>query len=121
MASSDTKVRSVLAWTLAHDDRFLVVAEVPDGDSVLSFAGTFEVAIVDLAIHGLGVLGVLRQLSRRERVPVVVVVSHTDAIYIRHALVDEGAADYVSMPDELDELPDRLIHACSGAAAMVAK
>jgi DNA-binding NtrC family response regulator len=109
VASSDNNLRTVLCWTLAHDDRFRVVGQAIDGDSVLACRSTFDVALIDLAIHGHGVLGVLARLQDRVPVSATVVIAHTDSVYLRHAVVAEGAVDCLVMPEDLDELTDRLV------------
>ena len=112
MASSDDRLRSLLAWTLVQDDRFEVVGEATDGDGVLACPAPFRVALVDLTIGGLGILGVLRRLLRRPEDLAVVVVGHEKSGYVRDALRLEGAADYVLLPECVEELSDRVLAAC---------
>lgn len=108
VASSDANLLHVLAWTLAHDSRLDVVSQARDGDAVLS-APKCDLVVVDVAIGGLGILGVLDGLRRRYPAPAVVVLAHTGPVYLRHAMAAEGAADYVVIPDDLEELPARLV------------
>ena len=111
VASTDTRLRKVLYSALIRDRRFDVVAQATDGDAVVSCVATFDVAIVDVAIAGLGILGVMSSLTNSVMKPVVIVVSCTDAIYLRHACLAEGAADYLVLPDDLLELPERVTKA----------
>lgn len=118
VASTDTRVRKLLYSTLSRDKRFEVVAQVADGGSVITSAEPFDIAVVDVAIAGLGILGVMSGLHGPTRSPVVIVVSHTDAIYLRHACLAEGAADYLVLPDALVELPDHVERAVQAATAL---
>lgn len=118
VASTDTRVRKLLYSTLSRDKRFDVVAQVADGGSVVASAEPFDVAVVDVAIAGLGILGVMSGLHGPMRSPVVIVVSRTDAIYLRHACLAEGAADYLVLPDALIELPDHVERAVQASTAL---
>ena len=109
VASSDRRLRSVLCWSLEHDERCQVVAQASDGDAVVACRCAVDVAVVDVAISGLGIMGLIGRLRGREPAPPVVVVANTDAIYLRHAVQAEGALDYLVMPDDLDHLGERLV------------
>lgn len=118
VGSTDTRVRKLVCSTLSRDKRFEVVAQVADGGSVITSAEAFDAAVVDVAISGLGILGVMSGLHGPMRSPAVpmpspavIVVSRTDAIYLRHACLAEGAADYLVLPDALFELPDHVAQA----------
>ena len=119
VASTDTRLRKLLYSTLTRDRRFDVVAQATDGGAVVSTGASFDVAVVDVAIAGLGILGVMSTLSRSLAKPVVVVVSRTDAIYLKHACLAEGAADYLVLPDDLLELPDRVTKTMNAATVEV--
>jgi two-component system OmpR family response regulator len=108
VAESDANIRSVLSWALSHDDRFTVVATVADGDAALTCKQNFDVALVDLGIHGRGGFGTIANLHQRVPAPAVVVLSSVDAVYLRHAAAAEGAVDFVVIADGLDHLGDRL-------------
>lgn len=118
VASTDTRVRKLLCSTLSRDKRFEVVAQVADGGSVITSAEAFDAAVVDVAISGLGILGVMSGLHGPMRSPAVIVVSRTDAIYLRHACLAEGAADYLVLPDALFELPDHVAQAVQAATTL---
>ena len=118
VASTDTRVRKLLYSTLSRDKRFEVVAQVADGGAVITSAEAFDAAVVDVAISGLGVLGVMSGLHGAMRPPAVIVVSRSDAIYLRHACLAEGAADYLVLPDALVDLPDHVARAVQSAAAL---
>ena len=118
VASTDTRVRKLLCSTLSRDKRFEVVAQVADGGSVITSTEDFDAAVVDVAISGLGILGVMSGLHGPMRSPVVIVVSRTDAIYLRHACLAEGAADYLMLPDALFELPDHVAQAVQTSTAL---
>lgn len=118
VASTDTRVRKLLYSTLSRDKRFDVVAQVTDGDSVITLAESFDIAVVDVAIAGLGILGVMSGLHGPMRSPAVIVVSRTDAIYLRHACLAEGAADYLVLPDALVALPDHVERAVQASTAV---
>ena len=115
VASSDKHVRSVVAWTLAHDRRFEIVAAMKTGDEVVAFEGPTDVAVLDLAVAGLGILGVIRRLLRRQPAPAIVVIGHANAVYLRHAMAGEGAADYLVIPDDAHELTERVLKAANTA------
>ena len=111
IASGSRPLRELLRWSLNHDDRFDVVGEASDGDAVVAGQDAYELALVDLTIPGLGVLGVLGKLRQHRPARYVVVMAHTDAIYLRNAVAVEGGADFLVMPDDLEELPERLFKA----------
>jgi DNA-binding NarL/FixJ family response regulator len=113
VASTDKHLRSLLCWSLAQDDRLDVVAQVSDGDAIVMAPAAMDVALVDMSINGLGILGVLRRLGRRDPVPNVVVVSTHDVEYLRHALDAEGATDYLVMPRDVEQLTERLWQAAA--------
>lgn len=119
VASTDTRARKLLCSTLTRDRRFEVVAQVADGGAVITCPTAFDVAIVDVAISGLGVLGVMSALHASTQRPVLIVVSRTDAIYLRHACLAEGASDYLVLPDDLNELPTRIIRAVQKGITLV--
>jgi DNA-binding NarL/FixJ family response regulator len=121
VAESDPHVRALLSWALTHDPRFTVVATVADGDSAVACQQPYDVALVDLAIHGLGGMGTIAGLHRCTPTPAVVVLSHVDAVYLRHAAAAEGASDFVVISDGLEHIGDRLEKAGGrGAAAALA-
>ena len=111
IASAESRVRKLLSWSLSHDGRFNVVGEVSDGDALVAQTEPFDVALVDLTIPGLGVLAVIYRLRRDSPNRAVVVMGHTDAGYVRNAVIAEGAADYLLLPDDLEKLADRLLNA----------
>jgi hypothetical protein len=115
VASSNSSRRVALYWSFAHDDRVQVVDQAVDGDPVGACRAGFDVAQIGLAIHGLGVLGEIGRLRRSEPSSATGMVAHTDAVYLRRAVAAESAVDCLVMPDDLDELPDRLL-AVDGAA-----
>jgi CheY-like chemotaxis protein len=108
VAESNRELRTVISWVLAHDGRFRVVAEASDGESAAACDSVFDVALVDLAISGLGSVGMVARLHDRRPAPAIVLLAHTGAIYLRHAAAAEGAVDFLVKPDELSELADRL-------------
>jgi DNA-binding NarL/FixJ family response regulator len=120
VAESNPHVRAVLSWALTHDPRFVVVATVADGDAAVECQRDFEVALVDLSIHGRGGLGTVANLRRRSPAPAVVVLSRVDAVYLRHAAAAEGAADFVVISDGIDHLGDRLVVAARGTSLATA-
>jgi DNA-binding NarL/FixJ family response regulator len=111
IASGSRPLRELLRRSLAQDERFVVVSEASDGDAIVARPETYELALVDLTVPGLGILGVLNKLRQRRPARSVVVMAYTDAIYLRNAVAAEGGADYVIMPDELEQLPDRMFRA----------
>jgi two-component system OmpR family response regulator len=108
IAESNPHLAAVLGWVLSHDDRFEVVAQVRDGDAALECEAEFDLALVDLAIFGLGGLGTIAHLHRRQPKPIIAVMADTDAIYLRHAAEAEGADAYLAKPAHLADLDDRL-------------
>jgi DNA-binding NarL/FixJ family response regulator len=111
VASSDSHLLLLLCRSLAHAHGFQVVAKAADGDAALACPVGFDVAVVDLSISGLGVLGVIAHLRSRDPAPAIVVISHADAVYLRDALAAEGVADYLVVADDIQDLPERLIRA----------
>jgi len=97
-ASSDPVLRGALRRALWSDHRVDLVGEATDGDAVVNFGEPFDVAVVDLAIGGFGVMGVLSHLSQGDSAPAVIIVSRSDAVYLRHAVEAEGAAGFVVIP-----------------------
>jgi two-component system, OmpR family, response regulator PfeR len=108
IAESNPQLGAVLRWLLAHDERFEVVAGVRDGGAALACEADFDLALVDLAISGLGGLGTIGNLHRRRTAPTIAVLADTDAVYLRHAAEAEGADAYFVKPADLADLNDRL-------------
>lgn len=108
VVDSNRPFREVLSRAVQQDDRFDVVGTAETGDEAVSFAAPFELALVDLGIRGLGSLLTVARLRERTPPPTVVVLSPTDAIYLRHAAGAEGAAGLLVIPDDLDHLGERL-------------
>ncbi len=111
IGSNDAQLRSLLGRSLSDDGRFRVVADGADGEAVVAAPLRFDVAVLDLSLRGLGILGVISDLRRRHPSPPVVVVSEHDAVYLRHAVEAEGAADYLLIPENLDETAERIVRA----------
>jgi DNA-binding response OmpR family regulator len=108
VAESDPHLGAVLCWVLSHDERFVVVAQVRDGDAALPCRAEFDLAVIDLGIFGLGGLGTIARLHSRQPAPVIAVLADIDAIYLRHAAEAEGADAYFVKPAHLADLDDRL-------------
>jgi DNA-binding NarL/FixJ family response regulator len=108
VAESNPHLAAVLGWVLSQDERFKVVAQVRDGDAAVACEADFDLALVDLAIFGLGGLGTIAHLHDRQPAPVIAVLADTDAIYLRHAAEAEGAHAYFVKPAHLADLDDRL-------------
>lgn len=119
IGSNDSQLRGLLGTLLSADDRFDVVALSPNGDNVVSEPATFDVAVLDLSIAGLGILGVISHLKRRDPSTPVVVITQHDAVYLRHALEAEGAADYMVIPGSLPEVADRIARVHEAAHALM--
>lgn len=119
MASSDVRMRKLLSSALSRDRRLGVDAQVADGASVVTSAISADVVVVDVAIAGLGILGVMSGLHGSRRELPVIVVSRSDAIYLRHACLAEGAIDYLVLPEGLNTLADRVIRASRDPTAVV--
>jgi DNA-binding response OmpR family regulator len=119
VASTDVSVRKLLSSSLSRDRRFTIVAQAGDGDAVVTSTTDFDIAVVDVSISGLGILGVMSNLRRSASQPIVIVVSRTDAIYLRHACLAEGATDYLVIPDDLPGLPERVARASEASPALV--
>jgi DNA-binding NarL/FixJ family response regulator len=111
VASGSRPLRELLRRSLVLDGRVNIIGEASDGDGVVAQTDSFDVALVDLAIPGLGILGVLSKLRQTPPARSVVVMAHTDAVYLRSAVYAEGGADYVVIPDDLEQLADRLFKA----------
>jgi DNA-binding response OmpR family regulator len=108
VAEINPHLSSVLCWVLSHDERFVVVAQVRDGDAAVACEAEFDLAVIDLAISGLGGLGIIARLHGRQRAPVIAVLADTDAVYLRHAAEAEGADAYFVKPAHLADLDHRL-------------
>lgn len=109
VASTDTSLRKLICSSLVRNRRFAVVAQATDGDAAVACPIEFDAAILDVSIAGLGVLGVMSGLRALSSHPVIVVVSRSGAIYLRHACLAEGADEYLVVPDDLDSLPERIV------------
>lgn len=119
VASTETHLRKLLSSALGRDRRLEVVAQASDGDAIVICPTDFDAAVVDVSIAGLGILGVMSHLQASQRNPVIVVVSRTNAIYLKHACLAEGAREYVVLPDELEQLPDRIVQAVRASPHLV--
>ncbi len=117
VAESDPHLSAVLSWVLSHDERFAVVAQVRDGDAALACQDGFDLAVIDLGICGLGGLGTIARLRRRQPAPLIAVLADIDAIYLRHAVEAEGADAYFVKPARLADLDDRLAALVSSGPA----
>jgi len=101
VAVGNSEVRSLIRWAIIHDDRFSVVLEAAHGDEVVTCSLDFDVAVVNLAIAGLGAVGTMAQLRRRESAPAIVAFSMTDVPYLRRAALMEGAVLALGGAEEL--------------------
>jgi DNA-binding NarL/FixJ family response regulator len=119
IAESNPHLAAVLCWVLTHDERFEVVAQVRDGDAAVACEAEFDLALVDLAIFGLGGLGTIAHLHGRRPTPIIVVLADTDAVYLRHAAEAEGADAYLVKPAHLADLDDRLASVVAAQPAAV--
>lgn len=108
VAEGHRPFRDVLCRALHEGGRFDVVGTAGTGDEAVSFEAPFDLALVDLGIRGLGSLLTVARLRERLPSPAVVVLSPTGAIYLRHAAAAHGAAGLLVIPDDLDDLGDRL-------------
>jgi DNA-binding NarL/FixJ family response regulator len=113
VVEDDGRLRSLLRWTLEHDRRFEVVSEAATESEAIATTAEFDVALLDIRLSGLGGAGTIDRLRRRTPEPAVVVLSDTDAIYLRHAATDEGAAAYLVRSVDLPNLGDRLSELCA--------
>jgi len=108
VASSDDKLRSLLATSIEATDTIRLVGQVTDGASVLSYVGVLDAVVIDIALGGLGVIAVMEHLLSRTPPPVIVVVSRADAPYLRDAMVAAGASDFLIIPSQIDVLAQRV-------------
>jgi DNA-binding NarL/FixJ family response regulator len=118
IGSNDAAMRQLLGRVFAQDGRFEVTAQSDNGFEVVADPTGFDVAVLDLSIAGLGILGVISHLRRSSQTWPVVVVTQHDAIYLRHALQAEGATDYLVIPDDLPQVADRTVQAHRAAKAL---
>jgi two-component system response regulator TctD len=87
-----------------------VVDCVHDGEAAL--LGTdfenYDLAIVDLALPGIGGIEVISQLRRRGFSTPILILTAQDALQTRVDGLNSGADDYLTKPFEIEELEARL-------------
>jgi DNA-binding NarL/FixJ family response regulator len=105
---ADERLRSTLCRIVGRDRRFVVVAAVGTGEEAVAEGEPFDLALIDLAISGLGGGATMAGLSARTASPSVVILAGTGAVYLRHAAAAEGAAGFLVYPDDLDRLAERI-------------
>lgn len=100
----------------AQPAAFTVVGEADDGETLLTHWPQWQadVAVMDLAMPGLGGLETLRRLRAKDGAPAVLVLSaHEDAAYPRRAL-NAGALGYLSKRGAPEALPEAVRAVAAG-------
>jgi two-component system response regulator TctD len=87
-----------------------VVDCVPDGEAALLGIDfeNYDLAIVDLALPGIGGIEVISQLRRRGFSTPILILTAQDALQTRVDGLNSGADDYLTKPFEIEELEARL-------------
>lgn len=83
------------------------VADGEDADQVLR-SETYELAIVDLGLPGIGGIDVIRRLRARGATTPVLVLTANDTVSDRVRGLDAGADDYLAKPFDVAELEARV-------------
>jgi len=117
VAESDPFLRAVLSWVLDHDGRFRVAGQAETGEEAARFGDPYQLVLLDLRIAGLGGLGTIERIHQRTPSPLVVILSETSSVYLRHAAAAEGALGFILRPEDLGHLADRLFELTRGVAA----
>jgi DNA-binding NarL/FixJ family response regulator len=115
VADDHEAVREGLRWMLKADDRVEVVADAPDGRSLLDIAARVpcDAILLDLSMPGMDGIAVLAELGAAGDMPAVIVLTmHDDPVSVDRALA-LGASGYVLKSAPRDEL----IHAIESAVA----
>jgi len=111
-------VREGVRLMLANDETIEVVAEAPDGTTLLRLLEEHDVDIVllDLRMEGMGGLEVLEHLNRMDTPPATIVLTmHDDPGYLRRA-IELGARGFVLKRSGRVELIKALQTVASGGA-----
>jgi DNA-binding NarL/FixJ family response regulator len=115
LVDGDRASRNLLCRVLGHDDRFEVAGAVGSYDRVVTFEGTFDVALVDLLTDGS--LDVVVALRARVPSPAVVVRAPLTATYLRAAVAAAGASGLILTGAGMPELLG-LMAGCRPSAAL---
>src|SRR5262249_22950439 len=114
IVDDDADIRGLIALHMSLDERFEVIAEVPDGTSALELLARLDIDAMVLDMHMPVVSGrEVLQAAREHRPDIRVVASSADLGILLEA-EGEGAAATVVKGDTLDRLLEALL---SGRAA----
>lgn len=116
-------MRKLIPQILARDNSIQVVGTAIDGAFALKKIEELrpQVITLDLEMPGIGGLDVLRDVTRRSRIPVIVVSSHTtQGAAITFKALSLGAFDFVAKPTDasahMQEVAQELINKIKVAA-----
>jgi CheY-like chemotaxis protein len=117
IVEGDPDLRSVLGWVLRNDDRLSVIGEVGSVEEGLASEAHFEVALVGLAVSGLGGPHTIAGFRQRRPAPAVVVFSPaaSDPVYLRDAAIAEGAARFVTISEDVSPLTELIVEVALAA------
>ncbi len=104
VVDDDSLVRQIFGEVLAASGYEVTLADSGMAALALLDAAQPDVVLLDIAMPGMNGLDTLaRIISRRPRLPVVMITGNTD-IDLATEAVRRGAADYVHKPVDLDDL-----------------
>ena len=95
IAESDARSRSLWRWSLDDDGRFVVIAEVGSGDELSAFEGEPDLLLVDITLPGLNAHDAIERFRPAHPACVIVVLAPVEVPYLRRAMAEAGADDYI--------------------------
>ncbi len=97
IADDHEVIRRVIKRILLEEYPSANIEEVKDGNELLAkvMPGQWDVVITDISMPGMNGIEAVREIRKYHKtLPILVLSSHTEEVYIRHAL-KEGATAYV--------------------------
>ncbi|MQM29895.1 MAG: DNA-binding response regulator [Candidatus Accumulibacter phosphatis] len=108
LIEDDPELSDGIATFLAgQGDSVVVEADGMAADHLLQ-AGSFDFALVDVALPGLGGYEIVRRIRERRQSLAVIIITAREALDDRIYGLDLGADDYLSKPFDLAELTARM-------------
>lgn len=117
LADDHAAVRQAVALLINNQSDMRVVCEAGDGATAVQQAQEFkpDVVVMDLSMPRMSGLAAVRELTKLEPVPAIVIwTRHDDDAHVQE-LLRAGVSSYVSKTSALDELLDAIRAAGSGA------
>ena len=108
VVDDEASIRFAMEEALSHDGHQVVTAE--SGETALQKISnhTFDLALIDLRLPGLGGMGVLAELRKRSPETVVIVLTAHASVETAVEALRQGAHDYLFKPCKTAELRESI-------------